>query len=95
MDSSEVAWRNKAACRPKPGATRDEVAAGIALFFEGAPHWTEARKMCGACRVQQLCLKWAVDHDDGKVPADLLQGFFGGHTQNERAALAQEWRNDG
>jgi len=93
VNPSEVAWRNRAACRPKTHDV-EERRQLLAWFFDGGPHYTKAKKLCAACKVQQQCLHWAVTHDSGKLPVDKLDGLWAGLTKNEREALADEWRRN-
>ncbi len=93
MKPAEVAWRNRAACRPKHGHV-EEIRELHRIFFDSAPHWTEAKKMCAGCPSKGGCLDMALAHDAGTDwEVEKLQGFFGGMNQAERAAELQRRRS--
>lgn len=71
LDDYEVAtWRQRAKCTPPD----------TDLFFANENQQTkidQAKALCGACAVRQLCLSWAVDTEEEF-------GIWGGATARER-----------
>lgn len=71
LDDYEVAtWRQRARCTP----------ADTDLFFANENQRTnieQAKALCGACAVKNLCLSWATDNDE-------KFGIWGGATARER-----------
>lgn len=43
----------------------------------------KAKEICGRCPVQEKCLQWALDNDEGN-------SVYGGHTARERRALKRK-----
>jgi WhiB family redox-sensing transcriptional regulator len=43
---------------------------------------TQAKSICGRCIVRDACLSYAIDND--------LVGIYGGYTEKERRAIAQQ-----
>jgi WhiB family redox-sensing transcriptional regulator len=73
----ELAWRRSAACRgldPEifyPSTEDDDVA--------------DAKAVCTACDVQQLCLEWALQVRE-------KEGVWGGATEKERRRILRQRR---
>lgn len=77
MESKQsLAWRAKAACR----GVEPEV-----FYPVTDEEAEEAKAICGACAVRELCLEWALSTRE-------RDGVWGGATERERRRMIRQRR---
>lgn len=64
----DLSWQHKALC----SQTDPE-----AFFPEKGGSTRDAKRVCAQCEVREICLKWAIDHDE-------RFGIWGGMSERER-----------
>ena len=72
----DLAWQHKALC----SQTDPEV-----FFPEKGGSTRDAKQVCEQCEVRELCLKWAIEHDE-------RFGIWGGLSERERRKYKREHR---
>lgn len=72
--SEDLSWQHRALC----AQTDPE-----AFFPEKGGSTREAKKICAQCEVREVCLQWAIVHDE-------RFGIWGGMSERERRRYSKE-----
>ncbi|MFT8704042.1 WhiB family transcriptional regulator [Bifidobacterium aquikefiricola] len=72
--SEDLSWQHRALC----AQTDPE-----AFFPEKGGSTREAKRICAQCEVRELCLEWAIAHDE-------RFGIWGGMSERERRRYHKE-----
>lgn len=78
--SPEIDWTAQAACRNTGLTPRMQQALADRFFADHRPT-TDVIRCCKSCPVREMCLKWALDHDE--------EGYWAGTSYAQRQTMKE------